>query len=592
MEKKSFITAIALLTFSFFIFSACGEKIQGTPEIPALKSVEVTTSPEKTVYTEGESFNPAGMVVTAYYDNGTSNPVTDYTITPEILSLGTTYVTITYGGRYTKLNITVNSMTPIIPGLISIVVTTPPGKTVYAEGQTFLTDGMVVTATFDDGNVEQVTGYIYSPMTPLTISDKAITISYGGKSTTVNITVNSATGLPVLMNIEVTTPPAKTVYIEGQIFLTDGMVVTANFNDGSSEPVTNYIYAPMVELTTEDTFITIAYSGKYTTTDITVNPKGSFSTDYFSKDFDPDLTSFYDKFEGGTGTGFTSGGVDLSKWGFQNGNGTEYGIAGWGNGERQSYRTDNVTVQDGYLRINAKYVNPQVNSRSYTSGKLVTANSHGDAGLGEPAGGTGVKFGQTWGRFEAKIRMNAGRGAWPAFWMMPVSGSYGGWPRSGEIDIMEMVGITPREASSTMHVMNTWGGGESWYRGSTHTFENNTTFEDWHIYGVLWTKTQIKILLDGKVARTIDSSWWCNNWYNSYPKNEDIGYPPFNKDFHFIINLALDSGQFSNANSIDNNQTGLNFTLDVEWVRAYTLENDPWPAPEAYPSTLWRSHGN
>ena len=310
--------------------------------------------------------------------------------------------------------------------------------------------------------------------------------------------------------------------------------------------------------------------------------------EYFSNDFDTSLCSFYDKFEDTSGANFTAGGVNLDKWGFQNGNGSEYGIAGWGNSERQAYRTENVTVKDGILTINAKYVNPQVNSRSYTSGKLVSANSKGLATLGEPAGGTGTKFGQTYGRFEAKIRMNAGIGAWPAFWMMPVASAYGGWPRSGEIDIMEMTGDRTTHSSATLHVMPNGGGqgSGSTYHGVNRTFMNSKTFSDWHVYGLIWTPTQMIFLLDGYVCRTLLNTWWQTGWYatNGYPGSTN-SYPPFDRDFHFIINLALDSGAFRSQNAIDNNRTDLNYTLEVDWVRAYTLEDDPWETPD-YPSNL------
>ena len=663
MEKKCLPIVIALLAFfSFLMFSACTDTATDETENPVLKSINVTTPPAKTVYTEGESFDPAGMVVVAFYTNDTYNRIKDYTITPKILSQNTKFVTVSFGGKSTNIQITVNPP-PGQKTLTSIAVTTPPAKTEYFAGEIFSTSGMVITALYSDESSETVTAYTVSPSTGLTFGLTSVTISFGGRSTTTPITVKQKT----VVSIAVTAPPAKTEYFEGEIFSTSGMVVTATYEDNSTsavtgytispaagltfgltsvtitfsgqtattpitvkqktlvsiavtilplrreytagetfstngmvitaaydnsstEAVTGYTFSPAAALTTTDTVITISYMGQTALINITVNPLGSYSTDYFSKNFDPAIPSFYDKFQGGSGAGFTAGGVDLGRWGFQNGNGSEYGLSGWGNEERQAYRTENVTVQGGYLRINAKYESSQVNSRSYTSGKLVTANSQGISYLDEPTGGSGLKFGQTYGRFEAKIRMNAGRGAWPAFWMMPVNSTYGGWPRSGEIDIMEMVGIKTTGSSSTLHWRPNWSGITDWqnqYQGVDNTFLSGSTFEDWHVYGVKWTPTEMIFMLDGYKTRTISRNTWNSPWYseNGFPSSTN-NYPPFNHDFHFIINLALDSGQFNSGNGIDNSWTTLNYTLDIEWVRAYTLENDPWGDPAAYPGVM------
>ena len=662
MKKKRAAAILLLTSLSFFMFSACSETQPDEPKAPVLKSIEVITPPAKTVYTEGESFDPAGMVVIAFYLDDTYNRITDYTITPKTLSQNTKFVTVSFGGKSANVQVTVNSP-PGQKTLTSISVTVPPTKTEYFTGEIFSTSGMVVTALYSDESSEVVTSYTFSPATGLTLGLTSVTILYGGRSTTTSITVKQKT----VVSIAVTAPPTKTEYFEGEFFSTSGMVVTATYEDNStsavtgytfspaagltlgltsititfsgqsattpitvkqktlvsiavttlpqrleytagetfltngmvitaaydnssSEAVAGYTYSPMTALTISDTVITVSYIGQTAVINITVNLPGSYSTDYFSKNFDPALPSFYDKFQGGSGANFTAGGVDLSRWGFQNGNGSEYGLSGWGNEEQQAYRTENVTVQSGYLRINAKYASPQVNSRSYTSGKIVTANSQGNSYLDEPAGGAGLKFGQTYGRFEAKIRMSAGRGAWPAFWMMPVNETYGGWPRSGEIDIMEMVGIKTNGASSTLHWRPNWSGISDWqnqYQGVDNTFLSGSTFEDWHVFGVKWTPTEMIFMLDGYKTRTISRNTWNSPWYadNGFPSSSN-NYPPFNHDFHFIINLALDSGQFNSGNGIDNSWTTLNYTLDVEWIRAYALENDPWGDPAAYPGAM------
>jgi beta-glucanase (GH16 family) len=111
------------------------------------------------------------------------------------------------------------------------------------------------------------------------------------------------------------------------------------------------------------------------------------------------------------------------------------------------------------------------------------------------------------------------------------------------------------------------------YRGANHTFAvEGSTSGDWHVYGVVWTPEKITYLIDGYETRTIDRDWWNSGWYaaNGHGKNA-----PFDQDFHLILNLALDSGQFKRANALESG-ADLPVYMEVEWVRAYTMEKDPW----------------
>jgi beta-glucanase (GH16 family) len=286
---------------------------------------------------------------------------------------------------------------------------------------------------------------------------------------------------------------------------------------------------------------------------------------YASKDFDTSVCSFFDKFEGNK--------LDLTKWGHQNGNGSQYGVPdNWGNGERQVYATENVTVQDGTLRITAKA--EQKYGSNFTSGKIVTANSRGEGAIGEPKDGRGTKFAQKYGRFEAKIRLSKEmRGLWPAFWLMPDYATYGGWPRSGEIDIMEIVGAEPKKASSAVHVKPPGDGWQSAFVGAEHTFADGKSYTDWHVYGVVWTPEEIIFLVDGLETRRIERSQWNTGWYAA---NGFTGTgAPFDHELHFVLNLALDSGRWKAANSLQG-QGDLPVYMEVDWVRAYTMEKDPW----------------
>lgn len=152
-----------------------------------LQSIAVTTPPTKTSYLSGESFDPAGMVVTATYSNGAKLAATGYAVEPSgPLSDGMTSVTIRYteGGR----SVTTTQAVTVIPKLVSIAVTTPPTKTAYRYGEAFSAVGMVVTATYTDGNSAAVTGYTTSPASFTSLGDQSVTVKYTENGVSVAVT--------------------------------------------------------------------------------------------------------------------------------------------------------------------------------------------------------------------------------------------------------------------------------------------------------------------------------------------------------------------------------------------------------------------
>lgn len=158
--------------------------------------IEVTTKPTKTSYLAGDSFNSAGMVVTASYGTGqavlATAEVSGYSVSPSVLTDGTTSVTITYseGGETctTTLAVTVTHR------LSAIAVTTKPNKLTYEYGDTLATTGMVVTASYSDSQTKAVTDYSCSPTTFSTIGNQVVTVSYTEngvtQTATFNVTVN------------------------------------------------------------------------------------------------------------------------------------------------------------------------------------------------------------------------------------------------------------------------------------------------------------------------------------------------------------------------------------------------------------------
>ena len=161
-----------------------------------LVSIAITTPPAKTTYVSGETFNPAGMVVTATYSNGATLKATGYSFSPDTaLTDGTTSVTIEYTeGGVTK---TAEQAITVVHRLTKIEITAQPTKKVYEYGDSFQSTGMVVKATYSDGATANVTGYSCSPATLNTVGTQTITVSYTEngvtKTATTSVTVNRKT---------------------------------------------------------------------------------------------------------------------------------------------------------------------------------------------------------------------------------------------------------------------------------------------------------------------------------------------------------------------------------------------------------------
>ena len=161
-----------------------------------LVSIAITTPPAKTTYVSGETFSPAGMIVTATYSNGATLKATGYSFSPDTaLTDGTTSVTIEYTeGGVTK---TAEQAITVVHRLTKIEITAQPTKKVYEYGDSFQSTGMVVKATYSDGATANVTGYSCSPTVLSTVGTQTITVSYTEngvtKTATTSVTVNRKT---------------------------------------------------------------------------------------------------------------------------------------------------------------------------------------------------------------------------------------------------------------------------------------------------------------------------------------------------------------------------------------------------------------
>ncbi len=242
--------------------------------------------------------------------------------------------------------------------------------------------------------------------------------------------------------------------------------------------------------------------------------------------------------------------LDNSNWEFMTGNGAEYGIPGWGNNELQYYtgRPQNVSLQDGTLRITA--LRESFRGFQYTSARLRTKD----------------RFAFRYGRVEARIKLAVGEGLWPAFWMLPEDNVYGGWPLSGEIDIME-ASQDARYVSGAIHFGNSW---------PNNRFNSSGTYGDygneWHVFTVEWEPDRMRWYLDD----VLFMGQFQDNWFTGAAPGDPNA--PFDQDFHLLLNMAV------GGNFVPDPTPSSPFpkTLEIDWVRVYTQMQTPWdgtPAP-------------
>lgn len=226
------------------------------------------------------------------------------------------------------------------------------------------------------------------------------------------------------------------------------------------------------------------------------------------------------------------GAPDDTKWGY------DTGAGGWGNNELQFYTAgDNVNVHDGIMTITAR--REKKNNAEYTSTRLVSR------GKGD----------WLYGRFEIRAKLPEGKGTWPAIWMLPTDWKYGGWPASGEIDIMELVGYDPDVVHASIHT-------QSYYHGigtqKTATKKVDKTAEEFHVYSLEWLPDKIIMSVDGEEYFTYQPTK-----YKSSPTYKEW---PFDKRFHLLLNIAV-GGNWGGARGVDEDIWPQ--AMEVDYVRVY-----------------------
>ncbi len=228
--------------------------------------------------------------------------------------------------------------------------------------------------------------------------------------------------------------------------------------------------------------------------------------------------------------------ADPAKWTY------DVGGSGWGNNELQYYTTnrlENARVGNGVLTIEA-IRESYVRAREYTSARLLS---------------TGEGSWQ-YGRFEIRAKLPRGRGTWPAIWMLPVDWVYGGWPESGEIDIMEHVGYDMQRVHATVHTerFNHLRGTQV---GDSIVLEDVDT--RFHVYSMEWRPDRIDAFVDGQPYFTFhndgsgSASW------------------PFDQRFRLLLNIAI-GGNWGGVEGVDDSIFPQR--MEIDYVRVYAFEEE------------------
>ncbi|KAA5827451.1 glycoside hydrolase family 16 protein [Algibacter amylolyticus] len=225
---------------------------------------------------------------------------------------------------------------------------------------------------------------------------------------------------------------------------------------------------------------------------------------------------------------FDGNSLNENNWNFELGNGCP-NLCGWGNNEMQLYTKNNHEVKDGLLTIKAK-----LKDSVYTSTRITTKN----------------KFEFKYGKIEARAKLPVGKGLWPAFWMLGSNIDKVGWPKCGEIDILEYVGKEPGMVFTSLHTQDSHGDTINTKKSKIESIE-----EGFHVYAVNWTEDKIEFFIDNQL------------FYTFIPKSvKDDNIWPFNQRFYVIVNLAI-GGNYGGP-EVDNTIFPQEFIID--YIKVYS----------------------
>ena len=210
--------------------------------------LEVAHMPDKIRYLIGEAFDSTGLVITAYYNDNTSEQVTGYTLSsPDMSAYGSKTVTVTFDEKTVDFSILVVDVT-------GIEIKTPPAKQEYLVGDTLNSTGLTILVKYTDGTSETITsGFAVSDLDSSSIGEKEITVTYKTHTATFKVLVYE------LQGIRITHYPEKTYYKVGETFDPTGLVVVAMRTDNTEKEIVDYTVSGFDSSKTGVKTITVSY---------------------------------------------------------------------------------------------------------------------------------------------------------------------------------------------------------------------------------------------------------------------------------------------------------------------------------------------
>jgi len=222
--------------------------------------------------------------------------------------------------------------------------------------------------------------------------------------------------------------------------------------------------------------------------------------------------------------------LNQEDWSYDIGTGCP-SLCGWGNNELEYYRAENSWVANGLFTIEARRENFQ--NSEFTSTKVITRD----------------KQSFLYGRVDIRAKLPRGQGLWPALWMLGQNLNSVGWPKSGEIDIMEMIGGNNRERESIGNIF--WDNNGVRDQPSKYFLPTGRFYDEFHVFSIIWTEEEIKWLVDDNEFKTFDIT----------PADRE----EFSKPFYFIMNVAVGG----NLPGSPDEATVFPTQMNVDYIRVF-----------------------
>jgi len=274
---------------------------------------------------------------------------------------------------------------------------------------------------------------------------------------------------------------------------------------------------------------------------------------------------------------FNEGQLDRSKWE------PEISCWGGGNNEKQCYtdRPENIIVENGVLKLRAQP--EEFEGPEFPQGYELQGHETQGRSLKKPftSGKVRTRGRASWryGRISARMKLPKGQSTWPAFWMLPAENLYGGWPLSGEIDIMEAVNLGARcdDCNASTQEIHTSGAlhfGDKWpnntFVSQKKPLANIDALDEFHEFSLEWKEGQMRWFVDGEMFFTATQ----DDWHAPSASADSDPNAPFDQAFYLMLNLAVGGNYPDNFNEKQFNPASFPSELWVDWVRVYACADN------------------